>query len=59
MSRNQPTTPQWLPALGWLRAYDLSWLRGDVVAGITSGMAAAKLSIPISIIIPSSARENA
>ena len=26
---------RWLPALGWLRAYDRSWLRGDVVAGIT------------------------
>src|SRR6476620_3900514 len=25
----------WLPALGWLRTYDLSWLRGDIVAGIT------------------------
>src|SRR4026209_2750738 len=35
MSANQPTIPQWLPALGWLRAYDKSWLRGDVVAGIT------------------------
>jgi high affinity sulfate transporter 1 len=26
---------RWLPALGWLRAYDRSWLRGDIVAGIT------------------------
>src|SRR5271169_585381 len=24
-----------LPALQWLRSYDRSWLRGDVVAGIT------------------------
>ena len=24
-----------VPALTWLRAYDQSWLRGDVVAGIT------------------------
>src|SRR5712664_3229617 len=24
-----------LPALNWLRAYDKSWLRGDVVAAIT------------------------
>ena len=24
-----------IPALGWLRGYRLSWLRGDVVAGIT------------------------
>jgi high affinity sulfate transporter 1 len=26
---------RWLPALGWLRSYDRSWLRGDIVAGIT------------------------
>ncbi|MCX6926647.1 MAG: SulP family inorganic anion transporter, partial [Verrucomicrobia bacterium] len=26
---------RWIPALGWLRNYDKSWLRGDVVAGIT------------------------
>jgi len=26
---------RWVPALGWLRAYDRSWLRSDVVAGIT------------------------
>jgi high affinity sulfate transporter 1 len=25
----------WIPALGWLRAYDLGWLRGDAVAGLT------------------------
>src|SRR4026209_2800152 len=25
---------RWLPALGWLRAYDRGWLRGDIVAGI-------------------------
>jgi sulfate permease, SulP family len=24
-----------IPALGWLRGYDKTWLRGDVVAGIT------------------------
>ena len=24
-----------LPALSWLRAYDKSWLRGDIVAGVT------------------------
>jgi SulP family sulfate permease len=24
-----------LPALDWLRRYDRTWLRGDVVAGIT------------------------
>ena len=26
---------RWLPALGWLRSYNGTWLRGDVVAGIT------------------------
>ena len=26
---------RWLPAFGWLRSYDPTWLRGDVVAGIT------------------------
>jgi MFS superfamily sulfate permease-like transporter len=26
---------RWLPAFAWLRAYDRTWLRGDVVAGIT------------------------
>lgn len=26
---------QWIPALGWLRGYDRSWLRGDLVAGLT------------------------
>jgi high affinity sulfate transporter 1 len=26
---------RWIPALGWLRGYDKTWLRGDVVAGIT------------------------
>ena len=38
MSNATPTSriPSWsLPALGWLRSYDRSWLRGDVVAGIT------------------------
>ena len=36
-SISQPPTglAHWLPALGWLRAYDRSWLRGDIVAGIT------------------------
>ena len=36
-SISQPPTglAHWLPALGWLRAYDWSWLRGDIVAGIT------------------------
>jgi len=26
---------RWIPAFGWLRSYDRSWLRGDLVAGIT------------------------
>jgi high affinity sulfate transporter 1 len=26
---------RWLPALNWLRTYDKSWLRGDLVAAIT------------------------
>ncbi len=26
---------RWIPALDWLRSYDKTWLRGDVVAGIT------------------------
>jgi SulP family sulfate permease len=25
----------WLPAAGWLRRYERSWLRGDVLAGLT------------------------
>jgi high affinity sulfate transporter 1 len=26
---------RWIPALGWLRTYDTSWLRGDLIAGLT------------------------
>ena len=26
---------RWIPAFTWLRSYDQSWLRGDVLAGIT------------------------
>lgn len=26
----------WVPALDWLRAYDRTWLRGDVIAGLTA-----------------------
>jgi high affinity sulfate transporter 1 len=26
---------RWIPALSWLRAYNSTWLRGDVLAGIT------------------------
>jgi high affinity sulfate transporter 1 len=32
---NSPSLLRWIPALTWLRAYDRSWLRGDVLAGIT------------------------
>jgi high affinity sulfate transporter 1 len=27
--------PSFLPILGWLRSYDRSWLRGDLIAGMT------------------------
>src|SRR5436309_4446091 len=30
-----PSLARWIPALTWLRAYDRTWLRGDVLAGIT------------------------
>jgi MFS superfamily sulfate permease-like transporter len=26
---------RWVPALKWLKTYDPSWLRGDLVAGLT------------------------
>ena len=32
---SSPLLPRWIPALTWLRAYNGSWLRGDVLAGIT------------------------
>ena len=32
---NSPSLARWIPALGWLRSYDRSWLRGDVLTGIT------------------------
>src|SRR5262245_14548981 len=32
---NSPSSLRWIPALAWLRAYDRSWLRGDVLAGVT------------------------
>src|SRR5262249_45329807 len=32
---NSPSSLRWIPALTWLRSYDRSWLRGDVLAGIT------------------------
>ncbi len=30
-----PVLAKWIPALGWLRTYDKSWLRGDLLASIT------------------------
>jgi high affinity sulfate transporter 1 len=32
---NFPSLGQWIPALEWLRNYNRSWLRGDVLAGVT------------------------
>src|ERR1041385_3680313 len=32
---NSPALARWIPALSWLRSYNPSWLRGDVLAGIT------------------------
>jgi sulfate permease, SulP family len=32
---NSPSLARWIPALTWLRVYNRSWLRGDVLAGIT------------------------
>jgi high affinity sulfate transporter 1 len=32
---NTPSLARVIPALGWLRAYDRSWLRSDVFAGVT------------------------
>ena len=26
---------RWIPALSWVRNYDMSWLRGDLIAGLT------------------------
>ena len=27
---------RWIPALAWLRSYQMGWLRFDVVAGLTT-----------------------
>jgi SulP family sulfate permease len=32
---NSSSLARWIPALNWLRNYNRSWLRGDVLAGIT------------------------
>jgi sulfate permease, SulP family len=34
-TKSAPALARWIPALGWLQSYDKTWLRGDVVAGIT------------------------
>ena len=41
-ARPRKGSPSVLPILGWLRAYDRSWLRGDLIAGC----AVAALIIP-------------
>ncbi len=54
-TQTQDSTPhglrRWLPILHWLPRYDRSWLRGDVIAGLTvvalivpEGMAYASLA---------------
>jgi SulP family sulfate permease len=32
---SSPSFARWIPALTWLRAYDWSWLRSDVLASVT------------------------
>jgi len=32
---SSPSLARWIPALTWLRSYNLGWLRGDVLAGVT------------------------
>src|SRR5215468_975145 len=32
---NSPSLARWIPALSWLRSYNASWVRGDVLAGVT------------------------
>jgi high affinity sulfate transporter 1 len=32
---SSPSLLRWIPAFTWLRAYDRSWLRGDVLASVT------------------------
>ena len=32
---SMPRVARWLPIVGWLRSYDRTWLRGDLIAGIT------------------------
>src|SRR3954452_1356009 len=35
MSEPQGKVTRLLPIVGWLRSYDRSWLRGDLIAGVT------------------------
>jgi SulP family sulfate permease len=32
---SSPSLARWIPAFTWLRSYDRSWLRGDVLASVT------------------------
>src|SRR5215470_13681711 len=32
---SSPSLARWIPAFTWLRAYDRTWLRSDVIAGVT------------------------
>src|SRR5439155_7882810 len=32
---SSPSLARWIPALTWLRSYNRSWLRSDILAGIT------------------------
>src|SRR5512139_1754514 len=32
-----PSGPSLIPAMGWMAAYERSWLKADVVAGLTTG----------------------
>src|SRR5213596_1851388 len=32
---SSPSLARWIPALTWLRSYNRSWLRSDVLAGVT------------------------
>jgi high affinity sulfate transporter 1 len=34
-TKSSPALAKWIPALGWLRTYNKSWLTGDLIASIT------------------------
>ena len=53
MSEAQGRVTRLLPIVGWLRTYDRSWLRGDLIAGLTEwavlvpeALAEASMSAP-------------